>query len=278
MEHQTLQEQQLQPTELAALHHLGASSGSYRYRTVYQLATFITFIVTGLALFLPIWLLFSSATDELSFENADAAIFAFVSGSVIALMALALLWVGIRGLVAVYQHHGTTIYLYKEGFILAERSKNEIVRWEQVSAFWQSITRPYINGISAKTRYFYRIQTRENRKYTFGDNVSDIAEMGQKLTREITRTLLPGVIAAYESGETVSFGKFRINKQGISERQKTLPWNRVERIEVETGRILLKKRGQYLNWSNVLVAEIPNALVLVELVGYILEQGNKRGR
>jgi hypothetical protein len=262
-------------TELAKVHQLGIYFGPYRYRTIYQLATFITLGITGAAMLLPTWFFFSSFINDVSFSNTAATIFSIVFGVLFGLIALVCLWVGIKGLISAKRLRGTVIHLYKEGFILTGGGQRVVVRWDNVSAFWQSITKHYVNGIPANTTYLYRVRTKENMEYSFGNNITDIAEMGRILEREITRTLLPGAAATYEAGEPVVFGKFSVSKEGIGNGRETLRWSAIEGIKVQNGKILVKKRGQWLlNWSTARVADTPNALVFVALVSFILEQGS----
>jgi hypothetical protein len=87
----------------------------------------------------------------------------------------------------------------------------------------------------------------------------------------VTKTLLPQVVAAYNAGQTITFGPLSVNRQGLTNiLGKLLPWSEITGIDTQSGYIAVRQAGKWLKWSNQPVARIPNAFVFLALVKSLL--------
>jgi hypothetical protein len=114
------------------------------------------------------------------------------------------------------------------------------------------------------------VQCNDGRKFVFKDTLADVEDLGRTIQEEVTRRALPRVLEAYNTGQTIPFGKLSISHAGITKGQETLPWDHVERVWLSQGELIVEKVGQRLRWSSFRVLEIPNLFVLLAIVNQIV--------
>ncbi len=250
--------------QLADAYQLGAPLEEYRFRAVRNLLGALLFIVLGIGC-----IVFIFISENLSLANMD---FTAVDTSgnfwVFTLLGLALLAGGVWGVVNIYRNFDVRVMVCAQGLLRTHRGQAEVVRWEQVDAFWQAVTRRYMNGVYTGTTHLYTLRRSDGAVFKFNDTLNKVEALGNTIQREVTRVLLPRFIYAYNAGSTVTFGPLSINQQGISNSKEMLPWSQFKDMQVKRGVISVKKEGKWLNWSSVHVPQIPNFYVFMALVDY----------
>ncbi len=166
------------------------------------------------------------------------------------------------------------VYVCTGGFVFRRGNKIEAFRWDQIEAMWQAVTKRYTNGIHTGTTHKYTVRRKDGGQVIFNDRFTDVEELGNTISHEITNYQMPQAINAYNAGNTVPFGPLSISMQGISNGKELLPWSQVKDIDVKQGVVTVKKEGKRLNWSSVRVTQVPNVFVLMALINYIM-QGQK---
>jgi hypothetical protein len=157
-------------------------------------------------------------------------------------------------------------YVFKNGFIYARGRKYRVVRWDQIVAVFQKHA---AGRYSSSHTYTVRVQ--EGREIQIGDAVNRVIDLGAMIQREVTKLLLPRAIASYKSGETLSFGKVNVNRQGVNNGKEMIPWDQIDAIEVRSGLIVVQKYGRVMKWSTVREHETPNVYILQNLVDYAVK-------
>jgi hypothetical protein len=104
------------------------------------------------------------------------------------------------------------------------------------------------------------------------DIISNIGTAGEIIADMVTRVKLPQAIELFKAGNTLNFGKLSISLQGVSNSKETIAWEQVKGINVNAGVVTVKKDNQWLSWSSVRVATIPNFFVFLALVKAIQSQ------
>ncbi len=252
---------QLQPPPAAMQHaasyHLGAPVAEYRYRAVRVLVG--ASIITLIGVFFFAWFIldFTSASGD----SQSALVFALI-----ALVGLATgIWLYIKS----YLERGSHVYVFSAG-LLRMGAQIVVIRWDQVEAVWQAVTKRYTNGIYTGTTHLYTVRQWDGTKAAFGDQIKNVEALGNTIARETLRVLLPKVIEAYRAGSTITFGPLSVSQQGVSNGKEMLPWSQIKGIEVKRGIVSVKKEGKWLNWSTVRVPKIPNFFVFNALVDYVI--------
>jgi len=109
----------------------------------------------------------------------------------------------------------------------------------------------------------------DGKKFVFRNAIKGIENLGEHLSQEITRTLLPQVIMAYHAGQTVTFGSFTAGPQGVSNGYESLSWNEIDNIGASGGNIYIRAGGRPRDWAKF--KSVPNAPVLIALVNYVVD-------
>ncbi|MFN8374229.1 MAG: DUF6585 family protein [Anaerolineae bacterium] len=176
----------------------------------------------------------------------------------------------------VFRYRGLHVQVYDEGFARIRGRKIEAVRWTDVRSVLQSVTHYRRYGQTISTRYIYTIETADRRRIKLSNEIKDISLLGDTIQQETSKRMLPQAVAAYQSGQPVSFGSITLSKDGVSQGRKQLSWAEVEGVQIENGYVKFKKQGKWFNWANVPAAKIPNLYVFLSMVDNIV--GIKRTR
>jgi hypothetical protein len=215
------------------------------------------------------FLMFGALADTSSRSSRDSSWF-------VAVIGLGMVGFGVYLLFNWWKNRGAYVQVYSGGLARIQGAKVQEVRWDDIRAVWQSITKHYRNGVYTGTTYLYTVMTNDNRKVTFGNEFKGVEQLGQLIQTESTNRLFPRMIAAYNGGQPVPFGDFTISKEGISHKNKNLSWAEIEGAQINNGYVTFKKQGKWFNWANVPVAAIPNLIVFLSLIDHVV--GLKRGR
>jgi hypothetical protein len=167
------------------------------------------------------------------------------------------------------------VYVFTNGLIQAKGQQRDVVRWDQIEAVWQKVTRVRYYYFASRMTYKYTVRRSDGVSFTFGNPLHEIATLGMTLQQEVARLHTPRAIAAYDSGAPITFGLFTLGMQGISNGRETLPWNMVKSIQVNRGVVSVHKEGQMLHWASADVANIPNYPVFVNVANHALRSVGK---
>lgn len=211
-------------------------------------------IVSGMIIAIGVAMVFGGGAAAASGEG-DAAIF-LIMGLIYGVPGA--LW-----FISILRKRGLRVLVFPEGLAYTRRSRTEIIRWDEVAAVWQGITRVQ----HTFTVRSCKMQLDDGRKYTFNNALRNVTELIATVQQEVTPRILARASEAYDAGETIPFGKLGVSKAGISRGKQTLPWDQVRRVTVDKGVITVRKQGSLLKWTSVPVAEMPNFFVFASLVG-----------
>lgn len=238
---------------LAAQHQLGAKVAEYRrWLRPSGIVTSALLAVAGLLV-----LLGASGTA------GDGALELFIIGLLLVACAL------IAPLMFLL-NRGQRVYVFAEGLVQIKGSRSDVVRWDQVESVLQAIVkqtiRMYLIPVARIIRHTYTVRRTDGTRLIFRDSLRGVEALGDRISRETTRTLFPKALAAYHAGEQVTFGDLVISKQGLVKSGKLLPWVEYQGVEVAKGVVRIQQRGKRFNWASVPVRRLPNLLVFLNLM------------
>jgi hypothetical protein len=185
---------------------------------------------------------------------------------------LPLIVVGIIGVIGVVAAFNTwrnwplAARLYENGFALNERSGLRQVRWDQVEAVWQSVTKRYYNGVYVGTTHVYTVRTNDAQKVVLDDRLVKVEDMGKAIQYGTSQALWPRYIQALQAGQRVTFGPFALDAQGMYSGKKALQWKEIKAVKIQRGMISVRKEGGWLNWAGASVPQIPNFYIFYDLL------------
>lgn len=164
------------------------------------------------------------------------------------------------------------VYVFEHGFLCKKGNQTpQPFRWDQIEAIWYQVTRHYRNGIYTGTTHRYKVRRRDGHEVVLNDRFTQVGKLGDTISNQVTRTLLPQVIAAYNAGQTITFGPLSVNRQGLTNiLGKLLPWSEITGIDIQRGYVAVRQAGKWLKWSNQPVASIPNVFVFIAMVKSLL--------
>ncbi|MEU8758738.1 DUF6585 family protein [Streptomyces sp. NPDC048659] len=168
------------------------------------------------------------------------------------------------------------VYLYERGLLFPGRDGGaRAVAWEGVTAMHQDVTRTYVHGGYAGTRYAYRLSTGGRRAVTVDGFVneetvpkpsdSQIRELAQIVLDETVRRALPRAVTALEKGGSVAFGEVALDGLGITLPSGRSAWERVRRCELRGDGLLVVRTSGGGRWARE-SKEIPDFPVFWALV------------
>ncbi|HLI70608.1 MAG TPA: DUF6585 family protein [Ktedonobacteraceae bacterium] len=185
----------------------------------------------------------------------------FIVYYLVAVPIIAIIWA-----IGTLSYCNLRVYIFTNGFIRARGVKGDVVRWDQVQAIWERVRQSRSGGT-----FIYNVQRNDGRVFVLGSPLQNSRDMGLRMMREITRLHLPAAQAAYNAGQTLSFGKVNVNAQGLNNGKELVPWDQIGRLTTKQGKLCIEKNGRQIVWSSVKSSEVPNLSVLIALVNYVVQ-------
>lgn len=173
---------------------------------------------------------------------------------------------GLYGLYQSWRNWGLAVALYEGGFAYNNRSDLKQIRWDDIDAVWQSITKHYRYGIHTGTTHLYTIQLNDKTRILLDNKFPKIENLGKAITNGSANALFPRYVAALKSGQRATFGPLAMDMSSLYSGSKSLEWKDIKAIKISQGIISIKKEGGWFNWATVTVPQVPNFWVFLELV------------
>lgn len=172
----------------------------------------------------------------------------------------------------IYKNWG--VYVYDRGFVHKKGNQpGQPFRWDQTEAVWYRVTRHYRNGIYMGTTHNYRVRRQDGYEIVLNDRFAKVAELGDTVNNQVTGAKMPQVIAAYNAGQTITFGPLSVSRQGIQNASgNLLPWPEITDVSLQNGYVAVSRAGKWLRWSSQPVRNIPNVFLFINMVRFILKK------
>jgi len=181
-------------------------------------------------------------------------------------IGLLILGVAVLVLRKAVRDYGRRVVIGPEGLVYTVGDRGETVRWDEVEAVYQRVTKRYIHGIYLGTTRRYIVHYDGDRRLTFDGKLADVDGLGARIQHEVTSRLLPRARASYDAGASLAFGALGVSRHGLSNGRETVAWNDIQSVRLDQGMLTVRKRGKWRNWSRIPVAKTPNVWVFLALV------------
>ena len=159
------------------------------------------------------------------------------------------------------------VALYTEGFISLDVSKATAYRWENIDF----IRRGAFQSAGAGNWDIDRITVQAAQKTFSLDASMEVharADICDKIERNFVSARLPQIIDQYNAGEEIAFGDLSVSQIGLRDAVEQLPWPLVERAEVGSTWVVVRKEGRTSDWYQQLIYNVPNVALLKALLDY----------
>jgi hypothetical protein len=172
----------------------------------------------------------------------------------------------------------TKLYVCTDGLLKIYKQKDEAVRWDEVKELYMA------NGNVT------RLVKQDGSDFLLPQLLMSGGDktLNTLIIDEVTRCLLPGMLASYERGETVTFGGLEINQKGIYRPGGMVYWRQMGDIALEKQMLSVYYSkldngpeqfptvfaGKWHTWrkSALTLTSWPNLPVFVALVNAIRDQ------
>ena len=166
------------------------------------------------------------------------------------------------------------IELHEEGLLLRVGDATTAMRFDEV----KTVTSEHkVHRRSLVRTERHRVEARDGRVIEFGTGWRLPEDLRDVILLRTLPRLRTEALRAFDAGETVRFGPLALDEEGIRpDKLPLLPWSEAARVTVENGEIRLwktdtwEKKGKLYDSTDV--SRVPNAYVLVEMIGLAIER------
>jgi hypothetical protein len=175
------------------------------------------------------------------------------------------------GLTAWQMHRSRIqVNLYRYGIDVKLPGRSNLsLRWEDISGIASATTQEQIFKHTYHTSHQITLLPTHGKPFSLDDRVDNLTELTTRLKANLYPRLLPGLKVRYQTGNLLSFGPISIQSNYISIRGKRIPWERIGRITVLEGHLVVNSQNSNPNHSqnyHVPVYQIPNLELLLQVL------------
>lgn len=156
------------------------------------------------------------------------------------------------------------VAVFDAGIATTEKNKIQTMRWEEVERTYQILTRRNNTDI---IQHGYRLEGANGQKVWWNDDVTTAAHVWEAMRRQVYPRLLHTLSTAFSRGDTILFGDFTANREGLTHNKKTVAWAAIRDVNVANGILTVKGERQGKQEElKTMWATIPNAELLLNLI------------
>jgi hypothetical protein len=180
-------------------------------------------------------------------------------------MAVAGIGLGLLGLADAGGTMDATVAIHEDGIRYSDKKGSKAWRWEDVTQVFIMLRRYQNTNI---LRRAYRLHSTAGDSFYFTDEVRDAEGAFNAIRQRAYPPLFSRLLAQYEAGQTVSFGKVTVSRtNGLAIGKKAFRWDEITGAKVSGGYLFISKAGLgWLNDGDALVAEIANVELLIRII------------
>lgn len=161
------------------------------------------------------------------------------------------------------------VLVFNEAVGFVKGDQVTAMRWNDVREIHQDIYTYRVNFVPIINRHNYTLNGADDRKIRLTRSIHHIEELGPILHQAVTKQQMPKAVETLKSGSTISFGPFALNNQGLTMKNKLIPWNEIKSVRVNNGSIMVDRAGK-ITWSGISASSIPNLYLFLTLVDQIV--------
>lgn len=159
-----------------------------------------------------------------------------------------------------------TIRYHANGLVFVKGAAREVVLWDDIEALrgcvpatWsETNTTIFLGGPMT-------IEMKDGRKVYPTFDTEDADALQHIIHDEVLKRLLPPALEAIEQGETLKFGPFEIDREGLTYKGQSLSWDALEKFSFTPDNLVVHQLVAKKPWADVRVDRVPNSNLLLEL-------------
>jgi hypothetical protein len=180
-------------------------------------------------------------------------------------IGISLILMGVMLSVRALRNRGLRVLIFPEGLVRLWKEDAQALFWDEVDKLWKKKSQGHW-ARAWQGALIVKIQRNDGSSIEFDDSLPQLDKLSDILHRQTLPHLLPGAIEAYASGQSLDFGKLRVDRAGLKNETDVIRWSDIQEIKVGDDQLSVYKKGKWSRWCQTPVAEIPNAHVLRALL------------
>jgi hypothetical protein len=211
------------------------------------------------------------------------AVFLHVAFGFLALFLLLVPILAVAYMIGGLLSSGHKVYIYSNGLIASQGSQTTVLPWNQITQiFHKKSWAATLSSFKPEHIYSLTLHSAQGQTVEISSYMQQVIELGYVIEGEVVRNVFPQVMQRYRSGDTLSFGTFALNMQGITRTTHgdMLPWNEIKSVDY-VGEIIAKRGNYGLRlvgvtkndgriWAASLETQIPHLALFFQLSREIL--------
>lgn len=174
------------------------------------------------------------------------------------------------------RHRQDQIVLYDAGFISFNGGTALAYRWESIDYLLRGVTRSPTSGELVMDLDRLTVHAGTQTFTLPNDLPANVrAYICDRIERAFVTAHLPRAIAQYREGGEILFGTspndlnaLWVSQAGFRTSTELLPWPALEKVEVDSTRVVIRKEGRTSDWYEKRIDRVPNAALLKALLEY----------
>ena len=227
--------------------------------------------ILALLVFGPVVIVLAGVAPDLSTEGF---LLAFLL--LLAIAAIAGVWSARR----LWKQIGARVLVFPDRLVWLRRQESVAFPWNELEEFccWgvsQYSTVMLIDQQFVETEYHYRFRHRDGHGFDFSEKFDskDARPLAAHVEEGLLEYRLPELRRHFlQEQESLTFGPFVLQPEGLRYRRRLLPWNEVDYVFAEDGKIRVRKRDKFFNWCAVKMGCVPNGSLFLALAKERMEQ------
>jgi uncharacterized protein DUF6585 len=156
------------------------------------------------------------------------------------------------------------IALHEGGLVTHLRGARDVVIFEDVSELWFDLR--FSQYGQARVTGFRLIEASGAVHHVSG-YVEDAVALLNAVLRRCSEPLIAEARTALREGEALTFGKVRIDREGITIGKATAAWSELSLVRFQPGKALFLRGSSLIAWRTVRHDSIPHPTVFLRMVG-----------
>lgn len=169
-------------------------------------------------------------------------------------------------------HCHDQLLLYSAGFIYLVGKQSKVYRWEDIKYIIRGAILPEGRGMGDIDVLSIAFVSQGHFRFPHSWEKHSRAAICDTIERCFVEARLPQVLEQYNAGAEIEFSQQKnglsVSLAGFHENNNLLPWSMVEKAEVNSERVIIRKEGRTSDWYHALFCTVPNAALLKALLSY----------
>lgn len=188
-----------------------------------------------------------------------------------------ILFVAILCLTAEYYRNlwrqvGVSVRIYSDRLVYMRKGEVVDYRWDDIRKFYCQRVDKYLSHFGLDRHYTesqnrYRFIHENGHQFEFAEQFSrnKLVLIADYVEKGLLERQFPRSRSRLQEGETLQFGPLGLEAQGIQYGRSLLPWDQVDFVGAEDGKVFVRKKDKTFNWCSVKVEKVPSCCLFLAL-------------